>query len=234
MRFLKYCFALILFTIAFSAANAQQRDLLISFRSPPPSTIDTSEDPAIYVKIENVDTLNYSGQFTYRYTVNGSLGVNSTVSGLDSGLEYDTTITAFLLPGDSIFDTIIVHPSPPFFTPGPTVVVIWPIRVNGNFFRVVDSAEFYFNITELNGTNINEPDLGRMYYSNGRLFYYNESEVRLTHVRIIGLSGATIAHIAVANDQYTDIPDLPCGMYIAEAILSNNRRIAFKFIPSLH
>lgn len=228
MKFLKYCLAVILFALAFSNAQAQTRNLALSFVSPPPATIDTMQDPVIYIWIHNVDTGTYAGTFTYAHTINGVLGIPDN----NSGLEYYTD-TLSIAPGDSIMDSIIVHPSPPAFSSGPSVVVIWPIRVNGDFIAVTDSAIFETTITP-GGVGINEPELGRMYYSNGRLFYQNVGETQLKHVRIADPRGIVVFDSATTYEQYIDLPQLSMGMYIVEAILSNNRRLTFKFIAPLH
>ncbi len=229
MKFLKHCLVLSLIVIAFGNAQAQQRKFSISFIPPFPVTIDSSQDPVVYLSVRNIDTSDYHGSFTYSYTVNGVLLGSSD----SSGLEFSVLDTMTINAGDSIIDSIIVHPSPPVFMSGPSVVVIWPIRVDGDFIAVIDSAKIGTNIT-LTGIADNEPELGSMYYSNGRLFFKNAGEVRLKYVRIADPRGAIVFDSAVPDEQYINVPDLPAGVYIAEAILSNNRRLAFKFISSLH
>lgn len=230
MKIFRYALLLSLFIVAFNNAHAQQRKLLVTFTQPFPDTIATNQTAIAYISVKNIDTGAYNGSYTIGYTINGSSQLTpNSFSGIEHDSEFQT-----ILPGDSIQDTLTIHPTGPFFSTGPSVVVIWPIRIVGDSIEIIDTTTFDIEIKPVIGVGIHDPEFGHMYYSTGRLFYQNDTEIRLKQVRIMDARGAIVMDVPAMNEQYLDIPKLPPGMYIVEAILSNNRHLTFKFIPLLH
>lgn len=228
MKLPKHLILIAFLCIAALGANAQ-RELRMEFITPFPSSIDSGQNAQSFVKVVNADTGTYIGSLTYAYTINGNLLSDNPTSGLD----YDTTGLAVIAPGDSIIDSITVHGTGPAFFSGPSVVVIWPIPVSGDDIKVYDTLKFDIAVTEPI-TGIGEITEGALYYNNGKIMLQQAGKNELMQVRIWNTNGAEMYYTEGEHAQYIELPDLPAGMYIAETILSNNKRAILKFVKPLH
>lgn len=229
MKLPKHLILIAFLCIAALGANAQ-RELRMEFTTPPPSVIDSGQNSIAIARVINKDTGAYTGSFTFAYMVNGILEPNSTVS----GLQYDTIGPITIPAGDTVPNILFqVHVFGPAFYSGPSVVVIWPIPVSGDDIKVLDTLRFKINITQ-QPTGIGEIVEGALYYSNGKIMLRQAGKNELMQVRIWNTNGAEIYYTEGEHAQYIELPDLPAGMYIAEAILSNNKRAILKFVKPLH
>jgi|GEM_PF-4606156 len=223
MRFVRNILALFIFTLLLNQANAQQVRLVSQVTFPP--TINAlGQSDTFGIAIINADTIDFNGNLVFNYTINGTL---YTVSNDTSGIGFDSINSLFLAAGDSIHRTLSVHATTPKFQTGPSVVVIWPIvPFNDTAVIVRDSAKFTINIIS-NG--INELANGKLYYNNRQIWLQNNSEIYLNRVRIIDITGRTVFSADAYNNRLP-IPDMPAGIYVAEAVLSNNYTARLKFI----
>jgi hypothetical protein len=230
MKLLKHLTLIAFLCAAVLGAHAQ-RTLRMDFITTFPASIDSGQNAQSFVKVINADTGTYTGRLTYAYTINGIAGSDNPTSGLD----YDTTAIVVIAPGDSIIDSLTAHVFGPAFYSGPSVVVIWPIPVSGDDIRVYDTLKFDIAITQpTNETGIGEIIEGALYYNNGKIVLRQAGKNELMQVRIWNANGAEMYYTEGEHAQYIQLPELPAGMYIAEAILSNNKRAILKFIKPLH
>ena len=232
MKLLKHLLILITLCQASIIAEAQQRNFSISFSNPFPSSADSGQAETAYVIIRNLDTANYAGSYNFAYTINGGAQQVSTSSST-SGFRYIPKVLT-IASGDSIQDTLLLAPNQPQFMSGPSVVVIWPIKDTGDAIATIDSANFNIEIIFPSSTGIGEIIEGALYYNNGRIMLRETGKNELMQVRIWNANGAEMYYTEGEQAQYIELPDLPAGMYIAEAVLSNNKRAILKFIKPLH
>ena len=228
MKFIKHTLMLIAMAVSMFAAQAQQRNFRISLLEGPPASIDSLQSAMLKVSVRNIDTAVYSGTLSFLYTINGTVYTSSAVS----GLQYDS-VTTVINPGDSIIDSMMVHTNGPAFLTGPSVVVIWPMRIAGDQIYALDSIKFGIQVNAIE-TGIGEIIEGALYYNNGRIMLREAGKNELMQVRIWNTIGAEMYYTEGEHAQYIELPDLPAGMYIAEAILSNNKRAILKFVKPLH
>lgn len=224
----KYLIVSLLFCFAAIASQAQARKISLNFVTPFPSTIDSNQAALAIIRVLNVDTGDYAGIYTFRYTINGSLNTANDTSGFQEIPKFVS-----IASGDTLLDTLIIHPTLPAFMSGPSVVVIWPMATSGDDIAVVDSLKFSIDVHHT-GTGIGEITEGALYYANDRIILRETDKNRLIQVRIVNTIGSEVYYTEESHTQYIELPDLPAGMYIAEAILSNNRRAILKFIKPLH
>lgn len=231
MRFVRNIVALLALTIWLQQASAQVG--LSAEAVSAPTTLSVGQSTTFNLLIKNTDTAAFFGNLYFNYSINDSV---YTTSDLVSGLQYDTIFSLLLLSGDTAIRTITVHASPPKFQTGPSVVVIWPIALlSGNttaFAR--DSAKFTINIADT-ATAITEAlNNTLLYYSGHQIWLKNDDGIGLNRVRIYDATGHLIYNANAANKSRFPVPDLPTGMYIAEAVLSNNATVHLKFIETPH
>lgn len=196
-----------------------------------PSTMDSGTVSTALLTLRNVDTGTFVGSISYNAFLNG----NPVFPDFFNGLYFDTLTTVFLAPGDSLVDTLRFTAIDPQFLNSPSVVVIWPITVSGNYqIAIMDTPQVTIEVQPVVKTAIGEIIEGALYYNNGRIMLREGSKNELMQVRIYNSSGAEIYDTDALHAKYIELPDLPAGMYIAEAVLSNNKRAILKFIKPLH
>lgn len=231
MKILKHFVLLLLSLVVFCNTNAQNRSLSVYALDPFVSSINSGSTDTALIVVKNIDTLTYTGQLAFSYTINGT-GPYTGSAGDSSGFKYTTSASDTISPGDSIVLQMVILPNGPLFFTSPSVVVIWPISVSGNAINVVDSLNFEIEISGL--VSIRDVPNSFLYYYNDRIYLRNNGEIGFKHVRIYDALGAVV-HIAERKDsQYITLPILQAGLYIAEATLSNNKRTLLKFIKPLH
>jgi hypothetical protein len=74
----------------------------------------------------------------------------------------------------------------------------------------------------------------KLYYSNHQVWLKSDDGIGLNRVRIYDVTGHLIYNANTANKSRFPVPNLPTGMYIAEATLSNNLTVRLKFIETPH
>lgn len=228
MKSLKYIIVCVACCLSIIYVSAQQRMVSVQFITLFPGNADSSEVVTARVAFKNIDTAIINASYSYAYKVNG---VQQIPSG--AGL-YPTGYNAVALaPGDSIIDTLTLRPGGASFSSGPSVVVIWPIRTSGDSIYAVDSLKFVLEVTQ-NPVGIGEIVEGALYYNNGRIMLREAGKNELMQVRIWNTIGAEMYYTEGVYAQYIELPDLPAGILIAEAILSNNKRAILKFVKPLH
>jgi hypothetical protein len=176
----------------------------------------------IYAEVRNFGNNQFTGTLDFGLR-NGQQ--NLTLTGLLAKPNYSGN-TIVLNGGEVVPAVFSVNVDAQYFMPGPDGIVIWPIS-NQNF---VDSILLAIDVIDPNGIDDNTVEGFKMFSYNGNLHVLNaNADNAVKQVRIYDLLGRTA--ITVTGDETTiNLSSLPQGIYIAEAILSDNRRVVVKFL----
>lgn len=233
---------ILLFLVCGLAQQASAQSLFdIQAISPVPDTLNIGQNDTIYVSLINRGPNQFNGTISFKYAINDSI---YQVPDVISGISYDSLSAISIDSGDTVNSIIYVHPGPPKFQTGPSVVVIWPIGVFSPLQLITrDSLKFELFVRDTATSidsldtlvnNINEPVNTQLYYYNHQVWLKSDGGTGLNRVRIYDATGHLIYNGNVANKNGAPIPNLPLGVYIAEAVLSNNLTVHLKFIETPH
>ena len=222
MKAVKRILGIGLFILVLSRAESQI-PLQIS-----PDSISTSvalgNTFSFSASVKNDSTLAFFGRVGFNYSINGT---PYSASDNVSGVEFDTAFAA-ILPGDTIVKNIVVHVSPPKFSSGPSVVVIWPKAGSGSSAYAKNALVLYINVTSaLELTNIEDNRIG-LYVLSNSIWIEKESEIELKRVRIFDVQGKMLKEQAPPSNQIP-LPPISTGVYFAEIIYNQNKRKVISF-----
>ena len=178
----------------------------------------------ISAEVQNTDSANSFGgtlDFGLRnYTQN-----LSSVSGIFNKPYYSSQQIS-LGPGEKIPAIFSVDIDHPYFSPGPDVVVVWPIAQS----PTTDSVVIYLNI--FNPSSIYNDSRLEFEYAvlEDKIMLLNlPSEITFKQVRIYTLLGQEISQISPPVFSEIPIGILPKGIYLCEFIAADNSRSVIKF-----
>lgn len=134
--------------------------------------------------------------------------------------------TIVLGPGEAVPATFSVDVDPQYFTPGPDGIVIWPISGQS----ISDSILLPIDVLAPAAISNTAPEGFKMFCHTGQLHLLNaNADNAVKQVRIFDLMGRSA--LTVTGDVAAiDIQALPAGIYLAEALLADNRRVVIKFL----
>lgn len=133
-----------------------------------------------------------------------------------------------LLPQQVMLLTFTITPQPAYFTPGPDIIIVWPISTA----PTVDSARQALTILEATGINEPNASLFKLAVQNETLnIQLTSPEYSLQRVRIYSADGRVVHTETIVGDKTSVyIGTLPKGMYIAEVTTTNGYVKVAKFV----
>ncbi len=137
-----------------------------------------------------------------------------------------STDSVYLDPFETVPAIFSIDIDHPYFTPGPDVVVVWPISPN----PIADSIRIPLNILNPNGMLKNE-DLPFSYLvTNSDITLMNiDNKNSFKQVRIFNLMGQLVSSLQSDFITRIPIPDLPKGIYLCQ-LMSNGKTVTLKFL----
>ena len=196
---------------------------LISF------TLDTSHQVnlgytiTINAQVTNFDTVPFNGFINFglhndqQTLTNTGIFDKPPYSGDSISLGGGETVPA-------VFSININHP---YFSPGPDVVVVWPICTQ----PIADSILIHLDIIDPTGTNdLKDLPLSYAIVNNSILFKTTDSKINFKQVRIFNDMGQKLTELSGNLICNMPIPVLAHGIYFCELTTDDGHRITFKFI----
>jgi hypothetical protein len=178
----------------------------------------------INAEVRNTDsTQAFSGTLDFGLHNNGSV---LTTAGIFNKPPYSGGIIV-LNPGERVPALFSVNIEHPYFTPGPDVVVVWPISTS----PISDSILINLFIETPSGIADKEKEHFNYTVMPNRIFlHYNSNEINFQQVRIFNILGQESAYIH--SDFITEIPvpNLPKGIYLCEMISADRKKSVIKFL----
>ncbi|HLP51714.1 MAG TPA: T9SS type A sorting domain-containing protein [Chitinophagales bacterium] len=180
------------------------------------------------LRMHNDSLTDYIGVFDFNYTID-SAGAGSPIQYTDtngtSGLNY-FIVTDTIFGQDSVDIGITVNAGEPRFKSGPSVVVIWPIRSNGDI--AGNQLSFVVNVLDPAGVEEAGETKLRAFRWENNLLIQRQAGVQLNRLRIFDILGREILNKQNPADT-TSLPLDNHGVYIAEITYNNNIRKVFRF-----
>ena len=132
----------------------------------------------------------------------------------------------YLNPNETVPAIFSIDIDHPYFTPGPDVVVVWPICPN----PIADSIRIPLNILNPNGIHKNENLSFSYIIDNYQITLLNlGSEISFKQVRIYNLIGQQVSHLQADFIQQIPVPNLPKGIYLCQLTDRFGKQTVFKF-----
>lgn len=192
--------------------------------------------------IDSALNVNLGYTLTINTIVRNTDSVNGFVGLLDFGLRNDaqvlSTTTVFkkppysggnqitLAPNESVPAIFSVNINPQYFSPGPDVVVVWPICTS----PITDSVRIPLNIIGPSGVGEEKADGFTYIITDRKILLQNTgTQTNFKQVRIVNLWGQTISSLSSNFISEIPVADLPKGIYLCEITGSNNLRKVIKF-----
>ena len=192
--------------------------------------------------IDSTLNVNLGYTLTISAIVKNTDGVNSFSGPLDFGLHTNThTLTTFSLfskpfysgstqifldTNESVPALFSVDIDPQFFSPGPDVVVVWPICTS----PITDSVRIPLNIVSPNAITDEQEQKFNYFVTEDKIFLQNiYQQINFKQVRIISLLGQTVSSLTSNFITEIPIPDLPKGIYLCELVTNDNSHSVIKF-----
>ena len=178
-----------------------------------PDTLNANSSYTFGFRVRNVGNTTYSGSFNFDFYVDT---MNGAIFSFGAGQ------TGNFFPGDTVtFNvTYLFSINNNTFNIGDNVVVVWPRALPGS--TALDSLTFHVYITNLNGiddTGKTNSDL-KIFPNPAKDFLSFTSEKnKIEEVRLYDMSGRLVLQSKSHLKVFTG--NLTCGIYIAEAVLSD-------------
>ncbi len=178
-----------------------------------PDTVNVNSSYSFNFIVRNVGNTTYSGSFNFDFYVD-------TMSG--SIASFGAGQTGNFFPGDTVTFpvTYLFSVNNNTFNIGDNVVVVWPRALPGS--TASDSLTFHVYVTDFNGideTWETNSDL-KIFPNPAKDFLSFTSEKnRIEEVRLYDMSGRLVLQSKTHLKVFTG--NLTCGIYIAEAVLSD-------------
>ncbi len=223
-KFTQYPFLVAMCLFAFSGiGRAQSSNIGIALIGYTIDTVNLGYTLTMNTDVTNLDSVPFSGRIDFGLRSNIGLITNSSV--------FDQPPYS----GDSIYlgghETVPaifgVNINPQYFTPGPDVVVVWPICTAPN----VDSIVLHIIVRD--PSSVDEPKAGLFSYyvqPDKIMFTNSNSSLGFEQVRIFDVAGRQVFAVDGTNLNEVPISQLPSGVYICQVIANNGLRVNFKFI----
>ncbi|HLP53267.1 MAG TPA: T9SS type A sorting domain-containing protein [Chitinophagales bacterium] len=178
----------------------------------------------INAQVTNFDSVPFNGVIDFGLRTDNYILTNSAVFNKPPFSSNTNTIT--LYPYETVPSIFSVDIDPQYFTPGPDVVVVWPICTQ----PVVDSIVIPILIEAPNGIAGHQDPLFSYMVLNNRIFIRNfDGSTNLQQVRIYNLMGQQLSTLQSDNITEVPLPALPKGIYLAEFIAANGKRRLIRF-----
>jgi hypothetical protein len=203
--------------------NAQSSNISIALIGYTIDTVNLGYTLTMNAEVTNQDSVPFTGRINFGLRSNNDIITNSTV--FDQPPYSGDSI--YLNGHETVPAVFGVNINPQYFTPGPDVVVVWPICTAPN----VDSIVLHIFVQDPSG--INGPAAGLFAYhiqADKILFSNGQANTVFEQVRIFDVAGRQV--IAQNGTNITEVPigRLLQGVYVCQLICGNGLKINFKFV----
>ncbi len=218
-------FAVLLLIVAgsqFSVARSGIAVTLLDYRLDTTQNINLGYTLTISAEVANTDTASFAGILDF-----GLRNNSSTLSSLDLFNKPPYSGNQIMLnPGEVVPAVFSIDIDVPYFTPGPDVVVVWPISSS----PIADSILIVLNIeTPSSLAEKGKADFSYIVLNDRILLLPESSEINFQQVRILNILGQQAAYYSSNFITEIPVPNLPKGIYLCEMITSDKKVRVIKF-----
>ncbi len=177
----------------------------------------------INARVSNYDSVSFAGVIDFGLRNNSHILTNSAVFNKPP---YCTPNQITLYPYETVPAVFSVDIDPQYFSPGPDVVVVWPICPK----PIIDSIEIDIYVQTPSSIKDDKEELFGFFIMNNKLFLKNYgAQTNFKQVRIYNLIGQQVS--LYSSDFITEVPlpVLPKGLYLCELITADNKRKVIRF-----
>ncbi len=186
------------------------------------STVGLGYTITINAQVTNFDSVPFSGPIDFGLKNNAYV---LTTNSLFNKPPYSSNQIS-LYPHETVPAIFSIDIDPMYFTPGPDVVVVWPICTQ----PIADSVVIPIFIESPNGIKDDGERLFTYIMAGNRIFIKSaDAETNFEQVRIYNMVGQVVSEIKSSFITEVPLPALPKGIYVCEFISSDNRRQVIKF-----
>lgn len=208
--------------VSIQVANAGISVTFLDYRLSATQNVNLGYTLTISAEVKNNDSTAFSGFLDF-----GLRNDNTDLSGESifnkppySGRQI------MLAPGEVVPAIFSVDINTPFFTPGPDVVVVWPISSAG----IDDSILVHLLIETPNSVNEKKyDDFSYTVLNDHILLHYHSSYLTFKQVRILNIIGQPIAQFHANLAAEIPLPPIPKGIYLCEMLTTDNKYRVIKF-----
>jgi len=177
----------------------------------------------INARVSNYDSLPFIGVIDFGLHNNSHVLSNST---LFNKPPYCTPNQISLYPYETVPAVFSIDIDPQFFSPGPDVVVVWPISTK----PIIDSIVIAIYVQTPSGIKDDTEELFGFFIMNNKLFLKNYgTATNFKQVRIYNLIGQQVSEFRSDFITEVPLPNLPKGLYLCELITADNKRKVIRF-----
>lgn len=196
---------------------------LVDFQLSTTQNVNLGYTLTISAQVTNTDTVAFNGFLDFGLHNSNN---NLTAESIFNKPPYSAR-TISLAPGETVPAIFSVDIQQPFFTPGPDVVVVWPISSQS----ISDSILINLLIEDPSGVEENKNAGFTYLVMNDRiLLRYATSEMNFQQVRMFNILGQQAASLHSNFITEIPVPNLPKGIYICEMLTADNKTRVIKFI----
>ena len=212
----------VMLLIVCSPAKAIQRGVAVSLINYTLSTVDLGYTITVNARVSNYDSLPFAG--TIDFGLRNNQQILSNVGVFNKPPYSGAQIS--LNPYETVPAIFSIHIDPQYFSPGPDVVVVWPI-CNKPY---IDSIIIDINVLAPNGIADNKAELFSYIIMNDRIFIKNIApETNFKQVRIYNLMGQQVSEMHSEFITEVPLPVLPKGLYLCEFMAADGKRKVIRF-----
>lgn len=177
----------------------------------------------INARVSNYDSLPFTGIIDFGLHNNTHI---LTGESLFNKPPYCTPNSISLYPYETVPAVFSIDIDPQFFSPGPDVVVVWPICTK----PIIDSIVIDIYVQTPSGIEDDKEELFGFFIMNNKLFLKNYgAQTNFKQVRIYNLLGQQVSEFHFEFITEVPLPNLPKGLYLCELITGDNKRKVIRF-----
>ena len=209
---------------AISVASAGIAVTFIDYRFDSTQNVNLGYTLTISAQVRNTDTVqSFSGFLDFGLHNNGNILSAETIFNKPpySGR------AIMLNPGEVVPAVFSIDIDHPYFTPGPDVVVVWPISSS----PIADSIIINLLIQSPNSVAKKELENFTYMITNNQIhLFYPTNETNFKQVRILNILGQEAAYLHSDFITEVPVPTLPKGVYLCEMISAEGKTKVIKFV----
>ncbi len=212
----------VILLIVCNPANAIERGVAVSLINYTLDSVDLGYTITVNARVSNYDSLPFAGILDFGLRNNHQTLSNTGVFNKPpySGAQIS------LNPYETVPAIFSIHIDPQYFSPGPDVVVVWPI-CNKPF---IDSVVIDIYVHSPSSIKEDKQELFGYIILNDRIFLKNyTAETNFKQVRIYNLLGQQVSELHSEFITEVPLPALPKGLYLCEFLAADGKRKVIRF-----
>jgi hypothetical protein len=224
---LRLIFSILLISVACTWVSVASQGIAVTFidyRLDSTQNVNLGYTLTISAEVRNTDTAqSFSGFLDFGLR---NSNTELTTTSIFNKPPYSGS-TIVLNPGEVVPAVFSIDIDNPYFTPGPDVVVVWPISAS----PITDSI--LINLLIQSPTGIAKKEQEKFTYlvlPNHIQLQYNSSQINFQQVRIFNILGEESVRFQSNLITEIPIPNLPKGIYVCEMITADKKKSIIKFL----